>query len=37
VEIAATLGERERNKKIIDEVPQNLPFEIRFANVEKTD
>ena len=35
--VALALGEKERAKKIIDEVPRSHPFEIRYANVEKID
>jgi hypothetical protein len=35
--VAVALGEKERAKKIIDEVPKSHPFEIRYANVQKID
>jgi len=35
--VAVALGEKEKAKKIIDEVPRSHPFEIRYANVEKID
>ena len=35
--IALALGEKERAKKIIDELPQSHPFEIRYTHTEKID
>jgi hypothetical protein len=35
--IAMALGERERAKKVIDEVPQSHPFEVRYTEVENSD
>ena len=35
--VAVALGERERAKKIIDELPKAHPFEIRYTQVEKVD
>lgn len=35
--VALALGEQERAKKIIDELPKYHPFEIRYARVEKID
>jgi len=35
--VAVALGERERAKKIIDEVPRSHPFELRYTHVEKID
>jgi hypothetical protein len=32
--VAIALGEKERAQKIIDAVPQNHPFDIRYSNVE---
>jgi len=35
--VAIALGEKERAKKIIDELPRTHPFEIRYTTVEKID
>ncbi len=35
--VAVALGEKERAKKIIDEVPKSHPFEIRYTKVQKID
>lgn len=35
--VAVALGEKERAKKIIDELPKAHPFEIRYTRVEKID
>jgi superfamily II DNA/RNA helicase len=35
--VAVALGEKERAKKIIDQLPKNHPFEVRYTNVEKVD
>ena len=35
--IAVALGQKERAKKIIDEVPKSHPFDVRYTNVEKID
>lgn len=35
--VAVALGEKERAKKIIDELPKTHPFEIRYTQVEKID
>ncbi len=35
--VAVALGEKERAKKIIDELPKSHPFEIRYTHVEKID
>lgn len=35
--IAIALGEKERAKKIIDELPRTHPFEIRYTTIEKID
>jgi len=35
--IAVALGEKERAKKIIDDVPESHPFELRYSRVEKID
>lgn len=35
--IAVALGEKERAKKIIDELPKSHPFEIRYSKVEKVN
>ena len=33
--VAMALGEKERAKKIIDELPKSHPFELRYTHVEK--
>ena len=35
--VAVALGEKERAKKIIDELPETHPFELRYTNVEKVE
>lgn len=35
--VAMALGQKERAKKIIDELPRTHPFEVRYAKVEKID
>lgn len=35
--VAMALGEKERVKKIIDELPKSHPFELRYTQVEKID
>lgn len=34
---ALALGEKERAQKVIDEVPEMHPFELRYTKVEKVD
>ena len=33
--VAMAIGERERARKIIDQLPESHPFEIRYTQVEK--
>ena len=35
--VAVALGEQERARKIIDEIPRAHPFEVRYAKVEPVD
>ena len=35
--VAMALGEKEKAKQIIDALPQEHPFEIRYTTVEKVD
>jgi SNF2 family DNA or RNA helicase len=35
--VALALGEKDRAKKIIDELPKTHPFELRYTNVEKVE
>ncbi|MBI3920658.1 MAG: SWF/SNF helicase family protein, partial [Armatimonadetes bacterium] len=35
--VAVALGDRERAQKIIDELPESHPFELRYTNVEKIE
>lgn len=35
--VAMALGEKERAKKVIDELPKSHPFELRYTRVEKID